>query len=66
MERLAADPGLKLRDNFFSELVTDKGYHSNDTMTVFREVGDPDLQFGTEPRAAQLEEQDRREGGGLR
>ena len=39
MERLAADPGLKLRDNFFSELVTDKGYHSNDTMTVFREVG---------------------------
>lgn len=38
MERLAADPELKLRDDFFSELVTDKGYHSNDTMTVFREL----------------------------
>jgi len=39
MERLAADPQLKIRDDFLSELVTDKGYHSNDTMTVFREVG---------------------------
>ncbi len=39
MERLAADPELKIRDDFLAELVTDKGYHSNDTMTVFREVG---------------------------
>ncbi len=39
LERLAAEPQLKLRDNYFSELVTDKGYHSNDTMTVFRDVG---------------------------
>jgi len=39
MERLAADARLKLRDDFFSELVTDKGYHSNDTITVFREAG---------------------------
>ena len=39
MERLGADPELKIRDDFLAELVTDKGYHSNDTMTVFREVG---------------------------
>ena len=39
MEGLAADPELKIRDDFLAELVTDKGYHSNDTMTVFREVG---------------------------
>ena len=39
MERLAADPELKIRDAFLAELVADKGYHSNDTMTVFREVG---------------------------
>ena len=39
MERLAADPELKIRDDFLAELVTDKGYHSNDTMTVFKEVG---------------------------
>ena len=39
MEGLAADPELKIRDDFLAELVTDKGYYSNDTMTVFREVG---------------------------
>ena len=39
MERLAADTELKIRDDFLAELVTDKGYHSNDTMTVFKEVG---------------------------
>ena len=39
MERLALDSQLKLRDDFLSELVTDKGYHSNDTMAVFREAG---------------------------
>ena len=39
MEQLAADPELELRDDFFSELVTDKGYQSNDTRTVFRDVG---------------------------
>jgi transposase len=39
LERLAADPQMQLRDNYFSELVTDKGYHSNETMTVFRDLG---------------------------
>jgi transposase len=38
MEKLA-DSGVKLRDDYFSELVTDKGYHSNDTMAAFREAG---------------------------
>ena len=39
MEMLAADPESKLRDDFLSEVVTDKGYHSNDTMTAFRKLG---------------------------
>jgi transposase len=39
MEMLAADPESKLRDDFLSEVVADKGYHSNDTMTAFRELG---------------------------
>jgi transposase len=39
LERLASDSRLRLRDNYFSELVTDKGYHSNETMTVFRDLG---------------------------
>jgi len=39
MEMLAADPESKLRDDFLSEIVADKGYHSNATMTVFRDLG---------------------------
>ena len=39
METLAADPESKLRDDFLSEVVADKGYHSNDTMTAFRDLG---------------------------
>ena len=39
METLAADPEAKLRDDFLSEIVADKGYHSNDTMTAFRDLG---------------------------
>lgn len=38
LETLAADPGSKLRDDFLSEIVADKGYHSNDTLTVFRDI----------------------------
>ncbi len=39
LERVAADYQLQLRGNYFTELVTDKGYHSNDTMTAFRDLG---------------------------
>ena len=39
METLAAEPESKLRDDFLSEIVVDKGYHSNDTVTAFRELG---------------------------
>ena len=39
METLAADPESKLRDDFLSEVVADKGYHSNDTMTAFSDLG---------------------------
>ena len=39
METLAADPESKLQDDFLSEIVADKGYHSNDTVTAFREFG---------------------------
>lgn len=38
MERLA-ESGVQLRDDYFSELVTDKGYHSNDTMAAFKDAG---------------------------
>jgi transposase len=39
MEKLAADPESTLRDDCLSEVVADKGYHSNATMTAFRELG---------------------------
>ncbi len=39
LETLRANPESKLRDDFLSEIVTDKGYHSNDTMTAFRDLG---------------------------
>ena len=39
LETLRANPESKLRDDFLSEVVTDKGYHSNDTMTDFRDLG---------------------------
>ncbi len=39
METLAADPEAKLRDDVLSEIVADKGYHSNATMTAFRDLG---------------------------
>ena len=39
MERLADDPESQLRSDFISEIVADKGYHSNDTLTAFREFG---------------------------
>ena len=39
LERVAADFHLQLRDNYFTGLVIDKGYHSNDTMTAFRDLG---------------------------
>ena len=39
LETLAADAESKLRDDFLSEVVTDKGYHSNDTMRAFKELG---------------------------
>ena len=39
LDRLASDSKIQLRDNYFSEVVTDKGYHSNDTMTAFRDMG---------------------------
>ena len=39
LDRLASDSQLQLRDDYFSEVVTDKGYHSNDTMTAFRDLG---------------------------
>jgi transposase len=39
LERLASDGRSELRDDYFSELVTDKGYHSNETMTAFRDLG---------------------------
>jgi transposase len=39
MEKLAADPESTLRDDFLSEVVADKGYHSNATMTAFRDLG---------------------------
>jgi transposase len=39
LETLAANPESTLRDDFLSEIVTDKGYHSNDTMTDFRDLG---------------------------
>ena len=38
METLAADPGSKLRNDVLSELVADKGYHSNDTLTGFKDL----------------------------
>ena len=38
METLAADPESKLRDDCLSEIVADKGYHSNDTLTGFRDL----------------------------
>ncbi|MDP7254175.1 MAG: transposase [Planctomycetota bacterium] len=38
METLAADPGSKLRNDVLSELVADKGYHSNDTVTGFKDL----------------------------
>ena len=39
METLAADPESKLPDDYLSEIVADKGYHSNDTMTAFKDLG---------------------------
>jgi len=39
LKRLASDSRLELRGDYFSELVTDKGYHSNETVTVFRDLG---------------------------
>ena len=45
-----------------TEVVGDKGYHSNDTMVAFADPWDPELRLGTGSRAAQLE----REGGGTR
>ena len=39
IEETTSDRKLTLCDDFFRELVTDKGYHSNDTITVFRDVG---------------------------
>ena len=39
LETLAVDPESKLRNDFLSEIVADKGYHSNATMTAFRDLG---------------------------
>ena len=39
METLAADPESKRPDDDLSEIVADKGYHSNDTMTAFKDLG---------------------------
>ena len=39
METLGADPESKLPDDYLSEIVADKGYHSNDTMTAFKDLG---------------------------
>ena len=38
METLASDPGSKLRNDVLSELVADKGYHSNDTLIGFKDL----------------------------
>ena len=38
MDTLAADPGSNLRNDGLSELVADKGYHSNDTLTRFKDL----------------------------
>ena len=38
METLAADPESKLLDNYLSEIVADKGYPSNDTMTALKDL----------------------------
>jgi transposase len=38
MTILATDPESKLRTDVLSELVTDKGYHSNDTLTGFKDL----------------------------
>ena len=38
METLAADPESKRPDNYLSEIVADKGYHSNDTMTAWKDL----------------------------
>jgi transposase len=41
MEQLTATPETaeQIQDNWLSELVTDKGYHSNDTMVDLKELG---------------------------
>ena len=41
MEKLKADPEIseQIRDNWLSETVTDKGYHSNEKMVDLKELG---------------------------
>ena len=41
LQDVADDPsaGERLGDEFFRELVTDKGYHSNETLLGFRQIG---------------------------
>ena len=41
------DPESKLPDDYLSEIVADKGYHSNDTMTAFKDLGIRRLYLGT-------------------
>ena len=52
METLAADPESKLPDDYLSEIVADKGYHSNDTMTAFKDLGIRSYNLGTGPGSA--------------